>query len=662
MDVVKKTIDAIRIFSAEGVESAKSGHPGMPMGTAPIAYTLWADYLKHNPSNPKWDDRDRFVLSAGHGSMLIYSLLHLFGYGLTTDDLGNFRQLDSLTPGHPEYGHTVGIETTTGPLGQGFATAVGMAIAETYLGAKFNKPNYAVVDHYTYVLSGDGCMMEGITSEAASMAGTLALDKLIVFYDDNEISIEGDTDISFREDVGKRFEAYNWHVITVEDANDTAAIGAAIESAKAENTKPSIIIVQSIIGYGCPNLQGKEESHGAPLGTDNLKATKECLGWESDEFFTAPSEVYAHTAAVAAKGADAENTWNDLFASYKAEFPELADEYKLWMSGDLAVDLLNNDDYWSFDEATAATRNSSSEILNRLAKIVPNLIGGSADLAPSTKTIMKGAGDYSADNRSGANLHFGVREHAMGAAGNGLALHGGLKPYVSTFFVFTDYMKSSMRMSAMMGLPNTYVLTHDSIGVGEDGPTHQPIEQLTAARSIPGFTIWRPCDSKEVAAGWYLAMTKKDGPMGLVLSRQNLPLLDETGKGALKGGYILKDSEGDCPDIILMASGSEVELIYNAWDVLKEKGIDARVVSMPSMEIYDEQDDDYKESVLPSGVRARLAVEAGSGMPWHKYTGLDGDIISMETFGASGPYSKLVEKFGFTLDNVTAKAEALVKP
>lgn len=658
--IEQKAVNTIRILSAEMVEKAKSGHPGMPMGAAPIAYTLWARHMKHNPTNPKWVDRDRFILSAGHASALIYSLLHLFGYDLPMEELKRFRQWGSKTPGHPEYGHTVGVETTTGPLGQGFANAVGMALAEAYLAEKFNRPGYEIVDHYTYVLTGDGCLMEGITAEAASLAGTLELGKLIVLYDSNAITIEGDTDIAFREDVLKRFEAYGWHVQRVEDGNDLDAIDKAIQNAREERRRPSIIEIKTQIGYGCPAKQGSASAHGEPLGEENLKATKEYLGWSYEEEFYVPEEVREHLEAIKNKGIEAEKEWQKKWEAYKKEYPELAKEWELWYSDELPVDLLNDESFWKFDGATA-TRSSSGEVINRLAKVIPNLIGGSADLAPSNKTEMKGRGDFSAEDRSGSNLHFGIREHAMAAMANGIALHGGLRVFVATFFVFSDYMKAAMRMSALMKLPVVYVLTHDSIGVGEDGATHQPIEQLASLRSIPNFTVFRPADSKETAAGWYAALTRKDSPTALVLTRQNVPLYKETGKDALKGAYILVDSEKDTPDIILMASGSEVELVYEAQKVLKEKGIDARVVSMPSWEIFEEQPEEYKEKVLPSNVRARLAVEAGCSFGWHKYVGFDGDIISIDHFGASAPGEILFKEFGFTVENVVERAMKLLK-
>lgn len=652
-------INSIRILSAEAIQKANSGHPGLPLGAAPMAYTLWAKQMKHNPANPQWVDRDRFILSAGHGSMLLYSLLHLFAYGLTVEDLMNFRQLGSKTPGHPEYGHTAGVEVTTGPLGQGIANAVGMAMAEAHLAAKFNKPGFEIVDHYTYALSGDGCMMEGISSEAASLAGTLGLGKLIVLYDSNNISIEGHTDIAFREDVGKRFEAYNWQVITVSDGNSIEAINDAIEAAKSDKQRPSLIIIKTRIGYGSPK-EGTAGVHGEPLGTENIKKTKEFLKWTYGEEFHVPQEVRAFMETLKDAGKKSEEAWNKMFEEYKKEYADLASEWDLWHSKELPVDLLNDEEFWKF-EGKMATRASSGEIINKLTKFIPNMFGGSADLAPSTKTYMKGKGDFSAEDRNGANLHFGVREHAMAAIGNGIAVHGGLRPYVSTFFVFSDYMKGAMRLSALMKLPLTYVLTHDSIGVGEDGPTHEPIEQLAALRSIPNMIVFRPADSKETAAGWYTALTKKDTPTSLILTRQNLPLYAETSKEALKGAYILKDGEKSNPDVILMASGSEVELIYEAAKVLKEKGISARVVSMPSFELFEMQGEDYKNSILPKNVRARVAVEAANSFGWHKYVGLDGAVLSIDSFGASGPGELLYKEFGLTVENVVEKALSVLK-
>ncbi|NRT73893.1 transketolase [Clostridium beijerinckii] len=656
----KLSINAIRVLSADAIEKSKSGHPGLPLGSATMAYTLWTK-MNHNGKNPEWDNRDRFVLSAGHGSMLEYSLLHLFGYGLTVEDIKNFRQFGSLTPGHPEFGHTKGVEITTGPLGQGICNAVGFAIAEAHLAEKFNKPDYSVVDHYTYAIVGDGCLMEGISGEASSLAGTLGLGKLVVLYDSNNISIEGNTDIAFREDVAKRYEAYGWQVLNVADGNDIDAIEKAIEVAKAETTKPSIIIVKNQIGFGCPAKQGKASAHGEPLGAENVKAMKENLGWKAEPAFYVPDEVYTNMNEHIVKGEKTEEAWNELFKAYAEAYPELAAEYTKWMSGELDKEaLLNNEELWSFDKEMA-TRESSGIMINRLAKLIPNFIGGSADLAPSNKTHMNDRGDFSAEDRSGSNLHFGVREHAMAAIANGMYAHGGLKVFCATFFVFSDYMKGAMRLSALMNLPVAYVLTHDSIGVGEDGPTHEPIEQLAALRSMPNMTVFRPADSKETAAAWYYAVTNGTTPTSLVLTRQKLPLYDGCPKRALKGGYILKDSKKETPDVLLMASGSEVELIYKAAAELETKGIDARVISMPSFELFDAQDEAYKESVMPNKVRARVAVEALTSFGWHKYVGLDGDVISLDTFGASGKAEILFEKFGFTVENVVEKAINVAK-
>ncbi|MBW9172395.1 transketolase [Clostridium estertheticum] len=650
MNADNLAINTIRVLSAEAVQKANSGHPGLPLGCATMAYTLWAKQMKHNPKNSKWEDRDRFVLSAGHGSMLLYSLLNVFGYDLSVEDIKNFRQFGSKTPGHPEYKHTDGVETTTGPLGQGICNAVGMAISESYLAEKFNKQNFKVIDHYTYTIAGDGCLMEGISSEASSLAGTLGLGKLIMMYDSNNISIEGSTDIAFREDVAKRYEAYGWQVIKVADGNNTEEINTAIIAAKKEDKKPTIIIVKNIIGYGCLAKQGRACAHGEPLGVENIIALKENIGWNYEPF-TVPEEVKKQMESFNKKAASKEVTWNKLFEDYKIAYPELAKEWKLWFSGKIATDLLEDESFWSFDKPMA-TRQASGVLINRLAKLVPNIIGGSADLAPSNKTYMKDRGDFSAEDRSGANMHFGVREHAMAAIANGIYLHGGLKVFVSTFFVFSDYMKGAMRLSSIMKLPITYVLTHDSIGVGEDGPTHEPIEQLAALRAMPNMVVFRPADSKETAAGWYLAIAKSEGPVSLVLTRQTLPLYNGSSKEALNGGYILKDSVKETPDVILIASGSEVELIFKASDELKKKGIDARVVSMPSFELFDRQSKEYKEKVLPGNVRARVAVEAASSFGWHKYVGLDGAVISIDHFGASGKAEILFEEFGFTVNNV----------
>ncbi len=651
MNIDQLSVNTIRFLSVEAIQKAKSGHPGLPMGAAPAAYTLWAKNMKKNPADPKWADRDRFVLSAGHGSALLYSLLHVFGYNITIDDLKNFRQLDSNTPGHPEYELERGIETASGPLGQGIACAVGMALAESNLAAHFNRPGYDIVDHYTYVLCGDGCLMEGVSSEAASLAGTLKLGKLVLLYDCNNITIEGDTKTSFDEDVIKRFEAYGWQTLTVEDGNDIDAIVAAIKEAKAETGKPSIIRVKTQIGYGAPNKQGKASAHGEPLGDEEIALAKANLGWKYKKDFYVPKQVKENIEAINAEGAKAEKAWKKLFTAYGKEYPELAAEWKVWHSKKLPVDLLKDEDYWTY-EGTIATRASSEKVLNKLSKVVPNLIGGSADLAPSNKSLMKDREYYSPENRTGSNLHFGIREFAMTVIASGMYLHGGLRPYIAGFFVFSDYMKAGLRMSAIMGLPVISIFTHDSIGVGEDGPTHQPIEHLAALRSMPNYTVIRPCDSRETAAAWYSALTRTNSPTGIVLSRQNLPLLEGTGKNALKGGYILRDSKKKVPDVLLMATGSEVELIYNAWDILQEKGIDARVISMPSWEIFEEQTNKYKESVIPSAVKKRVAVEAASDFGWYKYTGLDGAVISMDGYGASAPAGQLFDKFGFTVDNV----------
>lgn len=653
------SVNTLRMLSADAIQAANSGHPGLPLGAAPMAYQLWAGHMAHNPKNPAWPNRDRFVLSAGHGSALMYSMLHLFGYGLTLDDLRAFRKTNSATPGHPEYGHTAGVEITTGPLGQGIANAVGMAWAENYLANTFNKPGFPVVGHYTYAICGDGCLQEGVAAEACSLAGTLQLGKLILLYDSNNITIEGDTKISFSEDVLKRYEAYHWHVQLVEDGNDLAAIAAAIEAAKAVTDKPSIIEIKTQIGFGSPNKVGKASAHGEPLGDAELAATKVNLGFSPDEFFHVPAEVQKHMAEIIEAGAKKEAAWSAMLDGYKAAHPADFAKMEQWYNGDLP-DLLNDEDFWTY-EGNLATRISSEKVLNKVAQAVPSLFGGSADLAPSTKTIMAGRGSYSPENPTGANLHFGVREHAMSAIANGMMVHGGLRPYVAGFFVFSDYAKPALRLSALMGLPVINIFTHDSIGVGEDGPTHQPIEQLAALRSIPNFTVIRPCDTKETAAAWLAALTRKNSPTAIVLTRQNTPLLAETGKNALKGAYILKDSKKATPDIILMATGSEVELIYNAHALLAEKGIDARVVSMPSWEIFEEQSPEYKENVLPGAVTARLAVEAASSFGWERYIGLNGCIIAMDGYGASGNYADLLKLFGFTVENVVAKAVEIAK-
>lgn len=653
------SVNAIRVLAADAVQKANSGHPGLPLGCAAVGYELWGKHMSHNPANPSWANRDRFILSGGHGSTLLYSLLHLFGYGLTKEDLMNFRQLDSLTPGHPEYRHTVGVEATTGPLGAGMGMAVGMAAAEAHLASVFNKEGYPVVDHYTYVLGGDGCMMEGISSEAMSLAGTLGLNKLIVIYDSNSISIEGSTDIAFTENVQKRFEAFGFQTITVEDGNDTDAIGKAIELAKAEKTKPSLITVKTKIGFGCPAKEGKASAHGEPLGVDNVDALKENLGWPSKEPFFVPDEVYANYNELIKAGAEKEARWNELFADYCAKYPEMKELWDKYYDEDLAEKVLDTEEFWAHDDKADATRSVSGKVLNKAKAVLPNLIGGAADLAPSTKTYMNGAGDFSSQDYSGCNMHFGVRELAMAAIGNGMMLHGGLRSFVSTFFVFSDYTKPMARLSALMKLPLTYVFTHDSIGVGEDGPTHEPIEQLAMFRAMPNFAVYRPCDATETAAAWYFALTNKTMPTALVLSRQNLPQMAGSSKEALKGGYVIADSAKEVPDAILMASGSEVSLAVEAKEALAADGIDVRVVSMPCMDLFELQSDEYKEKVLPKACRKRVAVEALSDFGWGKYVGLDGAYVTMHGFGASAPAATLFEKFGFTVDNVVKTVKRL---
>jgi transketolase len=654
------SVNAIRVLAADAVQKANSGHPGLPLGAAAMAYELWAKHMNHNPHNPNWQNRDRFILSGGHGSALLYSLLHLFGYGLTKEDLMNFRQDGSLTPGHPEYRHTVGVEATTGPLGAGMGMAVGMAMAEAHLAAVFNKPEYDVVDHYTFVLGGDGCLMEGISSEAFSLAGTLGLNKLIVLYDSNRISIEGSTDLAFTEDVAKRMDAFGFQTLTVEDGNDLAAIGAAIEAAKADKKRPSFITIKTEIGYGCPAKQGKASAHGEPLGEDNIRALRESLGWPSQEAFFVPDEVYANYKALADKNAAKEDEWNKLFADYAAKFPEMKELWDTYFAKEISADLLNDEAFWAYEDKPQATRALSGTMLNRLKDILPNLFGGSADLAPSNKTEMKGAGEFSKEDYAGRNVHFGVRELAMSAIGNGLALHGGIRPYVATFFVFSDYMKPMARLSSLMGLPLTFVLTHDSIGVGEDGPTHEPIEQLAMLRSMPNCNVIRPADATETAAAWYAAVTSKNTPTALVLTRQNLPQLKNSSKDALKGGYVLEDSAKAVPDAIIIATGSEVELAVNARAELLKEDIDVRVVSMPCMDIFEAQSAEYKESVLPKSVRARVGVEALSGFGWERYIGLDGKMVCMTGFGASAPAKVLFKKFGFTTEKVVAAVKEVL--
>lgn len=653
-------VNAIRILSADQVQKANSGHPGLPLGAAPMAYELFANHMKHNPSNPNWADRDRFILSAGHGSAMIYSILHLFGYGdLSIEDLKQFRQIGSLTPGHPEYRDTVGIEATTGPLGAGMAMAVGMAMAEEHLAAVFNKEGYPVVDHYTFALGGDGCMMEGISSEAFSLAGTLGLDKLIVLYDSNKITIEGGTDLAFTENVEKRLEAYGFQTIVVEDGNDLNAIGKAIELAKQDKERPSFITIKTKIGYGSAK-EGMASAHGEPLGEDNITGLRKNIEWPSSESFEVPNEVYEHYQSIGKENSKKEEKWNTLFKEYCEKYPEMKELWEKYHNEDIAKNLIDDEEFWAYSDKAEATRSVSGKIINRIKDIVPGMIGGSADLAPSTKTYMNDEGDFKKDNYAGRNLRFGVRELAMAGIGNGLTLHGGLKPYVSTFFVFSDYMKPMARLAAIMRIPVTYVLTHDSIGVGEDGPTHQPIEQLSMLRSTPNITVFRPADATETIAAWYYAITSKRTPTVLALSRQNLSQLEGSSKEALKGGYIIEDSKKEVPDAIIIATGSEVELAIAAKKQLETEGTNIRVVSMPSMDLFEMQSKEYKEKILPDSVRARVVVEAASDFGWGKYIGLDGAYVNMTSFGASGPGDKVFEMFGFTVDNVVNTVKSVL--
>lgn len=647
-----QVINSIRMLSVDAIQKANSGHPGLPVGAAAEGYTIWKN-MKVDPSDPNFVNRDRFVLSAGHGSMLEYSLLNLFGYDMPIEEIKNFRQLNSLTPGHPEYRHTKGVETTTGPLGQGIANAVGFAFAESILAEKFNRDGFPVVDHYTYCLCGDGCLQEGIANEAVSFAGTNKLGKLILFYDRNSITIEGDINCTFSEDVGLRHKALGWQVIEVDDANDVDKMTKAIEEAKAESEKPSIIICTSVIGYGSP-LAGKASCHGAPLGDENIKLMRENLGWNYAPF-ELPEYIDEFRDEQIAKGKKNSEEYNELFAKYEKAYPELAAEFKAWQNNE-ACDITKIDGIFDFQKPDA-TRNCGNVVLNRLEAALPNLFGGSADLEPANKTKIKSSDFNSVANRCGRNIHFGIREHAMAAICNGMALHGGLKVFCATFLVFSDYMRSAMRMSALMGLPVTYVLTHDSIGVGEDGPTHEPIEHLASLRAMPNINVVRPADGKETVCAWNIALNA-NRPTCLVLSRQNLPQYENSGVNAMKGGYVLVDTEAT-PDMIIIATGSEVELAVKTAATLKEEGINARVVSMPCVEIFEEQSAEYKESVLPSSVTKRMAIEAGVSMPWYKYVGTNGKILSIDHFGASAPAAKLFETFGFTVENAVNIAKSL---
>lgn len=652
MNMDNRAVNALRILSADQVQKANSGHPGLPLGAAPIVYTLFTKVMKDNPADADWRNRDRFILSAGHGSSLLYSTLHLCGYGLELEELKNFRQLHSKTPGHPEWGLTTGVEATTGPLGAGMAMAVGMAMGEKHLAARFNKADFPIVDHYTYVLGGDGCMMEGISSEAFSLAGTLGLSKLIVLYDSNRISIEGSTDIAFTENVQKRMEAFGFQLLEVKDGNNVAEIEAAIVAAKADTTRPSFITVHTEIGFGCPAKQGKAAAHGEPLGVDNVAALRANLEWEEQESFVIPADVYAHYEAIAKGKQAAQDEWNRLVEAYAKAYPQDKAALDAFYAGVDAQALLDNKAFWAATGKAEASRNVSGDLLNILKDVVPGLFGGSADLAPSNKTYLQGAGDFSAATPEGRNLHFGVREIAMAGIANGLALYGGYQTYCATFFVFSDYIKPMARLASIMGLPVTYVLTHDSIGVGEDGETHQPIEQTAQFRAMPNCHVFRPADRVETAAAWYAAVTSKRTPTALLLSRQNLPALAGSSKEALKGGYILEDSQKETPDAIIMASGSEVALAVEAKRQLAADGIDVRVVSMPCMDVFEEQPQQYREAVLPNAVRRRVAVEALTSISWGRYVGLDGRYVTLDHFGASAPAERLFETFGITAEAV----------
>lgn len=656
------SISTIRTLSIDSVEKAQSGHPGMPMGAAPMAYELFSKYLNHNPNNPDWFNRDRFILSAGHGSMLLYSLLHLHGYDVSLDDLKGFRQWGSKTPGHPEFGHTPGVEATTGPLGQGFAMAVGFAMAETHLAATYNKEDFNVVDHYTYSICGDGDLMEGVSAEASSLAGHLKLGKLIVLYDSNDISLDGDLHESFSESVEDRYKAYGWQVIRVEDGNDLGEISRAIESAKADD-RPTLIEVKTVIGFGSPNKSGKSASHGSPLGSDEAKLAKESYKWTFEEDFHVPNEVRDHYKQLADAGQKKEDAWNDQFASYKKAHPELASQLEQAIKGELPEGWDKNVPVYGEDDKSA-TRASSGEVLNAIAKAVPSLFGGSADLAGSTKTLLSGEENFSRDNYSGRNIWYGVREFAMAAAANGIALHGGLKPYVGTFFVFSDYLRPALRLSSLMKVPTTYVFTHDSIAVGEDGPTHEPVEQLAALRAIPGLSVIRPADGNETAAAWRLALESSDQPTALVLTRQGLPTLASTKEkayeGVKKGAYVVSEANGEL-DGILMATGSEVSLAVEAQHALEKEGIHVSVVSMPSWDRFEEQSQDYKETVIPSHIKNRLGIEMAVTLGWDRYTGTHGSILGIDGFGASAPGNKIMEEYGFTPENVVSTFKQLLE-
>lgn len=661
------SVDTIRTLAIDAIEKAKSGHPGMPMGAAPMGYQLFAKTMTHNPDQPAWINRDRFVLSAGHGSMLLYSLLHLSGYDLPMEELKNFRQWGSLTPGHPEFGHTAGVDATTGPLGQGIAMAVGMAMAEAQLGATYNKDQFKVVDHYTYAICGDGDLMEGISSEAASMAGHLQLGKLIVLYDSNDISLDGDLNLAFSENVAQRFEAYGWQVLRVEDGNDLAAIEAAIEQAKQESGKPTLIEVKTVIGYGSPNKAGKgghAGPHGSPLGTEEAKLTKEAYNWTYEEDFYVPQEVRDHFAAVKQKGIAAYNAWNEQFTAYKASYPELAKQFEQAVSAELPANWDADLPKYTSEDKPLSTRVASGNALNGLAKNVPSLVGGSADLESSTMTHLKGLPVFHPENYAGRNIYYGVREFGMAAAMNGIMLHGGLKVYGGTFFVFTDYLRPAVRLAALMNLPVVYVLTHDSIAVGEDGPTHEPIEQLASIRIIPNLTVIRPADANETSAAWAYSLQNRRNPVALVLTRQNLPVLDNTAEmareGVTRGAYVVSDAANGKPQAQIIATGSEVQLAVQAQKALAEQGVQVRVISMPSWDLFDAQPKEYRDSVLLPDVKARLAVEMAHPFGWERYVGEQGAVLGIDKFGASAPGDRVIREYGFTVENVVGKVKELL--
>ena len=654
-------INTIRALSMDAVQKANSGHPGAPMGLAPAAYVLWTRVMKHNPENPGWLDRDRFVLSAGHASMLLYSLLHLAGYAVTLDDIENFRQWNSKTPGHPEFGHTPGVETTTGPLGQGFANAVGMAMAERHLAARFNTPEHEIVDHYTYMICGDGDMMEGISSEAASLAGHLGLGKLVCIYDDNKISIEGSTEITFTEDVALRFKAYHWHILNVDDGNDIDAVYNAVQAAKAQTGRPSLIVLRTHIAYGSPNKQDTADAHGAPLGEEEVRLAKKNLGIPENDVFHIPEAVWNHFKQCAEAGMEAEAGWQEKFQAYSKKYPDMTIQWVDAMSGFLTTGWDEDIPEFSVSDSPIATRAVSGKVLNAIASRLPTLIGGSADLAPSNKTFLDSSHEFQKDAYDGRNIRFGVREHAMGGIMSGMFLHNGLRPYGGTFLVFADYLRPALRVAAIMNIPVIYVFTHDSIAVGEDGPTHQPVEHLVSLRVIPGLTVIRPADASETVQAWRQALKITNGPIALILSRQKLPVLKSNAikDGLTKGAYVLADCDGK-PDIILIGTGSEVHIILEAKARLLEKGVAARVVSMPSWELFEKTSQKYKDRVLLPDVQTRLAVEAGSPMGWCRYVGTSGAVIGINSFGASAPGGIVMEKYGFTSDNVVQKALELI--